>query len=295
MNDNIFLIYQLKNKEALRYYRFEPMNQLKAAGREVDWANYKHVYTGPLESRSKQDVVDLEMIWMKFNENKPADYAGHSLSVSDVVVIQRDGKSTAYYVDRYTNVEVPEFLEGPYRYYSTQRPVDIGTFPKSDGGPVRITNFPAPECCENASFKAWGFIGYTAPLTQKQIADYELRAASDNPDRDRVSPYQYAAQIRAIGEYEDSKRMKYYKRLTWCHTDIGSYHKYDNVSPVRIAERFAEITAIKARRLSVPKKDGNKKPQRIADQLKAGAEQAARENAERPAPSSGKNHDKGER
>jgi len=75
---------------------------------------------------------------------------------------------------------VPE--KDAYRYYSTQRPVDIGTYPKTDGGPVRFENFDEREDVEQGQFKAWGYLVYDAPLTEKQIADFELRAAPGNSD-----------------------------------------------------------------------------------------------------------------
>lgn len=70
-----------------------------------------------------------------------------------------------------------------YRYYSTQRPVDIGTFPKTENGPLYLVNFDKRESVEQSLFLAWGYLVYDAPLMEKQIADYELRAAPGNPDR----------------------------------------------------------------------------------------------------------------
>ncbi|MFD1401391.1 defense against restriction DarA-related protein [Robinsoniella peoriensis] len=70
-----------------------------------------------------------------------------------------------------------------YRYYSTQRPVDIGTFPKTENGPLYLVNFDKRESVEQGRFLAWGYLVYDAPLTEKQMADYELRAAPGNPDR----------------------------------------------------------------------------------------------------------------
>jgi len=69
-----------------------------------------------------------------------------------------------------------------YKYYSTQRPVDIGTFPKTENGPVRFENFDKREDVEQGQFKAWGYLVYDTPLTAKQIYDYELRPAPDNFD-----------------------------------------------------------------------------------------------------------------
>lgn len=73
-----------------------------------------------------------------------------------------------------------------YNYFSTQRPVDIGTFPKESGEPLSFVNFGERLSVEDGAFRAWGILTYSAPLTEKQIADYELRAARDNPDRQRT-------------------------------------------------------------------------------------------------------------
>ena len=75
---------------------------------------------------------------------------------------------------------------GLYKYYSTQRPVDIGTFPKPPrNAPDEIVNYDQRIPVENGSFLAWGHLTYTRPLTKRQTSDYELRPAPDNPDRPR--------------------------------------------------------------------------------------------------------------
>lgn len=87
------------------------------------------------------------------------------------------------YADRYgchiaekTGVEL-------YKYYSTQRPVDLGTFPKSiNNPPVCFANYDERRPVENGSFRAWGELLYLDPLTGKDISNYELRPAPDNPD-----------------------------------------------------------------------------------------------------------------
>ena len=73
-----------------------------------------------------------------------------------------------------------------YNYFSTQRPVDIGTFPKTPNGPLSFVNFDERLTVENGAFRAWGVLTYSAPLSEKQINDYELRAAKDNPDRQQA-------------------------------------------------------------------------------------------------------------
>ena len=106
-----FTIYQLRGGEETRDYRFEPYERLQAAGLTVDRANYDLVYTAPLD-----ESTTLEDIYRTFNIDHPKDFQGHSLSVSDVVVLHRDGQDTAHYVDSFGYQEVPEFMrENPLR------------------------------------------------------------------------------------------------------------------------------------------------------------------------------------
>ena len=106
-----FSIYQIKSGDETRDYRFEPYDRLQATGRSVDRANYDLVYTAPLDGKTT-----LEDIYRTFNIEHPADFKGHSLSVSDVVVLHQAGKDTAHYCDSFGFQQVPEFLrENPLR------------------------------------------------------------------------------------------------------------------------------------------------------------------------------------
>ena len=101
-----FSIYQLKPGDATRDYRFEPLDAIRNNGLSVKPENYELVYTAPL---TEQD--SLESIYTRFNIDHPADFKGHSLSVSDIVVLHQDGKDTAHYCDRFGFSQVPEFLQ----------------------------------------------------------------------------------------------------------------------------------------------------------------------------------------
>lgn len=84
---------------------------------------------------------------------------------------------------RLFHVEV-EHIEAPglYKYYSTQRPVDIGTYPKPPHNtPDEIVNYEGRVPVEGGTFQAWGHLTYTRPLTEREMADYELRPSRDNP------------------------------------------------------------------------------------------------------------------
>lgn len=101
-----FTIYQLKNGDDLHYHRFEPMERLQAEGLSVEAGNYDRIYTAPLFEGDT-----LEGIYTRFNIDHPEDFTGHSLSVSDVVVLHQGGNDRAYYVDSFGFSEVPQFLE----------------------------------------------------------------------------------------------------------------------------------------------------------------------------------------
>ena len=87
-----------------------------------------------------------------------------------------------------------------YKYYSTNCPVDIGTFPKTDNGPVRFESFDKREPVEQGKFQAWGYFVYDAPLTAKQIYDYELRPAPGNFDYVIAKNKQLQAAPKPIAE-----------------------------------------------------------------------------------------------
>ena len=100
-----FSIYQLKQGDETRDFRFEPYDRLQAAGNAVDKANYELVYSAELTPGTS-----LEDIYTRFNIDHPKDFKGHSLSVSDVVVLHQNGQDSAHYVDSFGYKEVPEFL-----------------------------------------------------------------------------------------------------------------------------------------------------------------------------------------
>lgn len=101
-----FSIYQLKGGNETLDYRFEPLDSIHRNGLSVKPENYELVYEAPLTEKD-----NLESIYTRFNVDRPADFTGHSLSVSDIVVLHQDGKDTAHYCDRTGFSEVPEFLQ----------------------------------------------------------------------------------------------------------------------------------------------------------------------------------------
>ncbi|MBQ7372202.1 MAG: ImmA/IrrE family metallo-endopeptidase [Blautia sp.] len=101
-----FTIYQIRPDSPAGAYEFMGMDFVKQKGYEIRQEDFQAVYTGSLVPGTA-----LEDLFVQFNGPKmPEDFTGHSLSVSDIVVIHRDGKDHAFYVDRFGYEEVPEFL-----------------------------------------------------------------------------------------------------------------------------------------------------------------------------------------
>lgn len=98
-------IYQLKKGEELHYHRFEGLERLQMQGLSVKKENYDLIYTAPLE-----EGQTLDDIFEWFNLFRPEDFTGHSLSVSDVVLLHKEGVNTAQYVDNTGFREIPYFL-----------------------------------------------------------------------------------------------------------------------------------------------------------------------------------------
>lgn len=103
-----FQIYQLPGGEKYHGVRFEGLDRLKAEGVQLNKDDYELVYEGIVgEFRGN---ATIEGIFTQFNTKHPEDFRGHSLSVSDVIVISMDDKDTAYYCDSFGFTEMPEFF-----------------------------------------------------------------------------------------------------------------------------------------------------------------------------------------
>ncbi|MBQ1790523.1 MAG: hypothetical protein II008_10105 [Oscillospiraceae bacterium] len=109
-----YRIYQIRNDLPDRHERmFQNLATLQLDGKDVISDVYSAVYEGSLDGtesgKSAQQVLDS--LFEKFNIAHPDDFRGHSMSVSDVVVLQENGVEKAYYVDSLGFKEVPQFLQ----------------------------------------------------------------------------------------------------------------------------------------------------------------------------------------
>ena len=101
-----FSLYQIEwNNPSARHLAYASHKELEQQGQAVDSRNYTFVYSGAL---SPGDTLDS--IYERFNLQHPADFRGHSLSVSDVIVLHQNGQDQAFYVDSFGFQQVPEFF-----------------------------------------------------------------------------------------------------------------------------------------------------------------------------------------
>lgn len=103
-----FAIYQLKPGEDTRHLRFESLTAVTAAGKTVERENYEPVYTDSF-TKFEGTRDRLEDLFDRFNNDRPADFHGHSLSMSDIVALKQNGQVSYHYVDRSDFVPLPNF------------------------------------------------------------------------------------------------------------------------------------------------------------------------------------------
>jgi len=108
-----YCIYQLRRYPELAELRFMNSHYLREHGLEPAFDNYEAVYSGSLPSGSSTEA-HLDDLYMKFNTAHPQDFTGHSLSVSDIVVLRQNGAVSSHYVDSVGFTAVPAFLPENY-------------------------------------------------------------------------------------------------------------------------------------------------------------------------------------
>ena len=187
-----FSIYQIKGGDETRDLRFEPYERLTATGHWVDPKNYVLVYSAELTPGTS-----LEDIYTRFNIDHPKDFKGHSLSVSDVVVLHQNGQDTAHYVDSFGYKDVPEFLQ-PEDYLKTAEQTTEQNYNMIDG---QINNTPTVAELE-AKVKTGETISLV-DLAEAVKADKERGKAAKTEKKPSIR-----AQLKAAKEQTPKKQAK---------------------------------------------------------------------------------------
>lgn len=104
-NQDSYAIYQIKDDSKGREYLFMGTEYLKKQGLSPEYDDYQMVYSDVLG-----EDETLDSLYEKFNIRRSLDFKGHSLSVSDVIALKKDGEISAHYVDSFGYTELPEFF-----------------------------------------------------------------------------------------------------------------------------------------------------------------------------------------
>ena len=104
--ENRYGIYQIIDGSPGREYEFMDLNFIERHGYQVKKEDYELIYS---DKMLYGDTLDS--LYEKFNIAHPEDYTGHSLSVSDIVVLNENGNVKSYFVDSISFRELPDFLQ----------------------------------------------------------------------------------------------------------------------------------------------------------------------------------------
>ena len=153
-NGDLYAIYHVDEDTPGKQHLFMNMAMVKEDGITIDAENYKCVYSGRLHENEK-----LDDLYAMFNDNPPADYKAHSMSVSDVIITNRGGDMQAYYVDRFGFAELPDF--------AAQREKKLDIVPEIENvdyeNDLTCISFYAAECAE---FPVMGEVHYDLTLPE---------------------------------------------------------------------------------------------------------------------------------
>lgn len=122
-----YAILQLRNTPDTAYERYESMRGLARQGKEPDIDHYEVVYCGPLTlpmATPEAITATLEDLYVQFNYNRPMDFTGYSLSVSDIVALKVDDVVSSHYVDSIGFAELPDFIRRENYLKSAEMPVE---------------------------------------------------------------------------------------------------------------------------------------------------------------------------
>lgn len=160
-----FLIYQIRRGGELDAYRFMNYDYLQSKGVTPERGGYDAIYTGGFMDYGNART-NLDMIYQRFNVDHPADFKGHSLSVSDIVALKQNGVVSCHYVDSIGFREIPNFLK-PENYLKNAEMLLEDDYGMIDG---IINNGPKQSTV--ADLEAQVKAGFSISLTELAAASH---------------------------------------------------------------------------------------------------------------------------
>jgi len=192
--------------------------------KEIQPGNYNLIYMGELSDIQGQTQSQrLNSLFEKFNIDHPADYKGHSLSVSDVVVLHEDGKNSTHFVDSYGFTELPHFtraLEGVKEQEADKTEIELTEeekqFLETDNAPFVAKKFLAWDEIEDLGYRFFedGYIDRFKPsekalyggglVSEPDIYDIAFRMQNGEDIREELAKALIGGYERVIPHIQDS-------------------------------------------------------------------------------------------
>lgn len=166
-----YAILQLRDIDETRQEQFASLDYLHRQGKEPDIDHYEIVYTDNLPTFIDRDTM-LESLYTKFNIDHPADFTGHSLSVSDIVALKTDDVVSFHYVDSIGFRELRGFMK-PENYLKNAEMAVEDDYGMLDG---IVNNGKAPVTEERSSV--------LAQLKERSALDAPYKPVKSHPERE---------------------------------------------------------------------------------------------------------------
>lgn len=169
-----FAILQLNRSEEARQMSFMSYDFIESQGYNPEINFYDLTYTGALHTSSTDADAICENLFTRFNIDRPADFKGHSLSVSDVIALKRQGEVNYFFVDSFGFKELPGFDSGRNHLRGIEDQIEQNDN-QLDG---IINNLPEETVAEKASKTS------VVEKLKVQVPEHERKPRSLCPDRE---------------------------------------------------------------------------------------------------------------
>lgn len=232
------------------------------------------MYTGQLAATDT-----LERIFERFNIDHPQDFTGHSLSVSDVVTLNRDGAETAHYVDSFGFQEVPQFLQQQLTQDFDVRQTAERLQKIHDNVMQADPNKTMGIAAYNVALKRLDRLNAEIPDNQPQmkaLISHAAESADLSTLKERMTAAMQEVSPIMATEMSDEQNYNMIDGIPNNHPSVSELEeKAQAGEPISL---YDLANAIKAERSGADRGSGEKPS--IREQLKAGVEQSRREQPE---------------
>ncbi len=205
--ENQFEVYQMKQTPETRQIRFRPYKTLLEKGIRLRQEDYGRVYTGVLYPQDTPKGIKERL-----GRQPPRSFAGHSVSVSDVLVFYREGMVISYYVEKDGFTVIDDFIHKDNGSSGTAVSIDTANF-QIEGKAGSWLAFDSIRVAGQEFFlmehetygkeAAWVVVDAAG-----QLAVDNVRNGFDKEVREKLEEYLRLSQPEAEGRCREEKRQQ---------------------------------------------------------------------------------------